>query len=249
MMRLNCDLGESFGSWQMGNDELIMPYVDMANIACGFHASDPSVMAKTVQLACAYNVSIGAHPGYPDLQGFGRRDMALTMDEITDMVLYQVGALQAICRAYGTNVDYVKPHGALYNTMMANEGVRAAILKALAMLSENSANTLPLMVLSNAQAGEIKQHALSYSVPVIFEAFADRAYTDEGSLVPRKLEGAVLESDDAIEAHVKGLIKQQQVTSINGKSIKIIADTICVHGDSLHALESVKKIRQLISSL
>lgn len=248
-MKLNCDLGESFGNWQMGHDELIMPYIDMANIACGFHASDPSVMSKTVQLAKVHNVSIGAHPGYPDLQGFGRREMSMSADEITDMVIYQIGALQAVCRAYGANVDYVKPHGALYNTMMKDDVVRGAILKALAILSDSAANTLPLMVLSNAQAGEIKQHALSYSVPVIFEAFADRAYTDEGCLVPRNLTGAMLDTDEAIEAHVIGLIQRQTVTSINGKDIEIMADTICVHGDNLHALESVKKIRQLISSL
>ncbi len=248
-MKLNCDLGESFGQWKMGNDELIMPYIDMANVACGFHASDPSVMAKTVQLAQAHNVTIGAHPSYPDLQGFGRRNMSMGTAEITDMVLYQVGALQAICHAYGTEVQYVKPHGALYNTMMVDETVRSAIFKAVAMLSEAATKPLPLMVLSNAQAGKVKQHALSYSVPVIFEAFADRAYTDEGSLVPRKLEGAVLENDDEIETHVKGLIQKQQVTSINGNTIEIVADTICVHGDNLHALESVKKIREMIASL
>lgn len=248
-MRLNCDLGESFGNWSMGNDELIMPHIDMANIACGFHASDPSVMAKTVQLAQVHNVSIGAHPGYSDLQGFGRRNISMSADEITDMVLYQIGALQAICSAYGADVDYVKPHGALYNTMMSDQIVRGAILKALSMLSERSGKTLPLMVLSNGQSADIKEHALSYSVPVIFEAFADRAYTDEGSLVPRKLEGAVLSDDAAIETHVKGLIQKQQVTTINGETIEVIADTICVHGDNLHALESVKKIRQLISAL
>lgn len=248
-MKLNCDLGESYGAWQMGNDELIMPYIDMANVACGFHASDPSVMAKTVQLAQSHNVSIGAHPAYPDLQGFGRRNMSMSADEITNLVLYQIGALQAICDALGAKIDYVKPHGALYNTMMVDENVRGAILKALAMLSENAEKTLPLMMLFNSLSSEIKQHASSYSIPVIFEAFADRAYTAEGNLVSRQLEGAILSNDDAIEAHIKGLIQDQEVTSIDGVTIEIVADTICVHGDDLHALESVKKIRQLISSL
>jgi UPF0271 protein len=248
-MKLNCDLGESFGNWKMGNDEEIMPYIDMANIACGFHASDPFVMAKTVQLAKEHNVSIGAHPGYPDLQGFGRRAMSFSSEEICNLVLYQVGALQSICKANGVQVDYVKPHGALYNTMMVDENVRSGVLKALSLLSDNVSETLPLMVLANSNAGDIKQHALKYSVPVLFEAFADRAYTDEGSLVPRGQLGAVLESDADIEQHVKGLVERQEVVSINKKSISIAADTICVHGDNSHALESVKKIRQLIQSL
>lgn len=248
-MKLNCDLGESFGQWKMGNDELIMPYIDMANIACGFHASDPSVMAKTVQSAKEYNVSIGAHPAYPDLQGFGRRAMSLSEDEIINIVVYQIGALQSICKAYGTQVDYVKPHGALYNTMMAEQDVREAVLKALAMLADSTSKALPLMVLANGEADQIREQASKYGVPLLFEAFADRAYTDQGSLVPRTQEGAVLGSDDAVHMHVLGLIKDQQVITASGKKMSIIADTICVHGDNAHALELVKSIRQLINSL
>ena len=245
MIKLNCDLGESYGNWQMGNDEAIMPYIDMANIACGFHASDPFVMSKTVELAMQNDVSIGAHPGYPDLQGFGRRAMAFSQQEITQLVLYQVGALEAICQANGTKIDYVKPHGALYNTMMVDKNVRSGILEAVKQLSTWN-EPLPLLVLANGEATVIAEHAAEYSVPLLYEAFADRAYTDEGNLVPRSIAGAVLESDEQIEKHIQGLVERQEVVSISGKVIPIVANTICVHGDNSHALESVKKIRELL---
>jgi len=218
----------------------------MANIACGFHASDPSVMANTIQLAKKYNVCIGAHVGYPDLQGFGRRKMSLTADEIIHMVQYQVGALTALCQVHGVQVEYVKPHGAMYNTMMEDEQVRDAIMKSIAQLSEGANTSLSLMVLANDQAEKIAIQAKQYSVTLLFEAFADRAYNDDGCLVSRNESGAVLEDDEAIQAHVLGLINHQQIESINGNLISIQADTICVHGDNSQALQSVKNIRQLI---
>jgi len=239
MIKLNCDLGEA-----MAHDEHVMHYIDMANIACGFHASDPALMAQTVALAKTHNVQIGAHPSYNDLEGFGRRKITLPDDEITQLVLYQVGALQAICKAQNTKVEYVKPHGALYNNMMKNEHVLVAILMALSSLK----NKLPLMVLANNKAETNQQLADQFSVPLLFEAFADRVYADDGNLLSRKEKGAVMENDAAIEKQVEALIKNNQVTTISDKLLNIKADTICVHGDNIKALESVKKIRQIIDS-
>ncbi len=243
-MKLNCDLGESFGAWKMGTDEQIMPYIDMANIACGFHASDPFIMDKTVKLAIENNVTIGAHPGYPDLLGFGRRDMSFSSDEITQLVLYQVGALQAICEANGTKVEYVKPHGALYNTMMKDKSQLTAIIEAVASLKD----PIPLVVLANADAEENKQLAANHSVSLLFEAFADRRYADDGNLTSRNLEGSVLENEKDIEDQIQSLITNKHAISISGKSLSVDADTLCVHGDNIQALESVKNIRQFIDS-
>lgn len=244
MIKLNCDLGESYGAWKMGTDEQIMPYIDMANIACGFHASDPFIMDKTVKLAMQNNVTIGAHPGYPDLLGFGRRDMSFTAAEITQLILYQVGALKAICEANGTRVEYVKPHGALYNTMMKDKSQLTAIIEAVASLKE----PIPLMVLANADAKDNKQLAAKHSVSLLFEAFADRRYADDGNLTSRNLEGSVLEDEKAIQNQIQSLITDKQVISISGKSLSVDADTLCVHGDNVQALESVKSIRQFIDS-
>lgn len=240
LMKLNCDLGEG-----MPLDEQVMPYIDMANIACGFHASDPLLMAKTVKLSKSHKVQIGAHPSYDDSEGFGRREMNLSEEEITQLVLYQIGALQSLCEAQNTQVDYVKPHGALYNTMMKNETVFIAILKALSSLKQK----LSLMVLANNNAEAYQQLADQYAVPLLFEAFADRAYADDGNLLPRNLEGAVLEDNDAIRLQIKRLIMHNEIISYSGKVLSIHADTLCVHGDNTQALASVKSIRNLINSI
>ena len=244
MIKLNCDLGESYGAWKMGSDEEIMPYIDMANIACGFHASDPFIMDKTVKLAMQNNVTIGAHPGYPDLLGFGRRDMSFTAAEIMQLILYQVGALQAICEANGTRVEYVKPHGALYNIMMKDKAQLTAIIEAVASLKE----PVPLMVLANADAEENKQLAEKHSVSLLFEAFADRRYADDGNLTSRSLEGSVLVDEKDIEDQIQSLITDKQAISISGNTLSVYADTLCVHGDNVQALESVKNIRKFIDS-
>lgn len=244
-MKLNCDMGESFGHWKMGMDAEIMPYVDMANIACGFHASDPLTMSKTVALAKAQNVMVGAHPAYPDLLGFGRRDIKLSATEITNMVLYQVGALQAICHRQNVELAYVKPHGALYNAMMKDDVIFTAILDAMSSLSVN----IPLMVLATSNAEHMSQQADKYGVSILLEAFCDRAYSDEGSLVPRSQEHSVLIGDFAIENRIRELIVDREITTISGKKLSINADSICVHGDHIDALESVKKVRMFIESL
>lgn len=240
MIKLNCDLGEG-----MALDEHVMPYIDMANIACGFHASNPVLMVKTVELAKSQGVQIGAHPSYHDIENFGRREMTLPATDIKQLVVYQVGALQAICEAQNTQVDYVKPHGALYNTMMKEEPVFIAILQALSSLKQ----ALPLMILANQSAEKYQALADQHNVPLILEAFADRVYTDEGNLLSRQEKGAVLEDDTAIAKQVESLINDNQVTTVSGKKIPITAESLCVHGDNVRALESVKTIRQVIDSL
>lgn len=244
-MKLNCDMGESYGAWTMGMDADVMPYIDMANIACGFHASEPMTMAKTVSLAKQYDVAIGAHPSYPDLQGFGRREMHFSASEITNIVLYQVGALYSVCYAQGVSLDYVKPHGALYNAMMTDEVIFEAVLAAMSSLPIR----VPLMILATNQAAIMQAKAAKKGIKLLLEAFCDRAYTDEGALVSRSIQGAVLDSDAAIIERVKELVITKQITTISGKKLAVNADTICVHGDHDKALTSVKKIRAFIEGL
>lgn len=241
-MKLNCDMGEAFGTWKMGMDEQIMPYVDQANIACGFHASDPLTMAKTVALAKQHNVTIGAHPAYPDLVGFGRRNMDIAPTELKALIQYQVGALQGICKAHGTRVTYVKPHGALYNTMMVDFSVLETVMQAVSELDP----TLVLMVMAIPESEQVKALAEKYQLALWFEAFSDRLYTDEGRLTPRKQSGAVHQTFDLIEQQVLQLSEQGALTTESGQLLAIQADTICVHGDGDHAVEAVQRIRQVV---
>ena len=241
-MKLNCDLGESFGSWRMGLDSDVMPHIDMANIACGFHAGDADVMAHTLMLAKQHDVSIGAHPSYPDLQGFGRRSMALSHQEIVNMLRYQIAALDGMAKSVGSNISYVKPHGALYNDMMSKPAVFAAVLEAVAGYYQ----PLKLMVLATANQQQYRDLAIRHGVTLIFEAFADRRYTDTGSLTSRSQPGAVLTGDDVL-VQVAQLVKQGTVTTETGKTLPLQADTLCVHGDNLAALTELKQIRALLS--
>lgn len=241
-MKLNCDMGEAFGTWKMGMDEQIMPYVDQANIACGFHASDPLTMSKTVALAKQHNVTIGAHPAYPDLVGFGRRNMDIAPTELKALIQYQVGALQGICKAHGTQVTYVKPHGALYNTMMADFSVLETVMQAVSELDQ----TLVLMVMAIPESDQVRALAEKYQLTLWFEAFSDRLYTDEGRLTPRKQSGAVHQTFDLIEQQVLQLSEQGALTTESGQLLAIQADTICVHGDGAHAVEAVQRIRQVV---
>ena len=238
-MKLNCDMGESFGSWSKGRDAEVMPYIDMANIACGFHASDPLTMDNTVKLAVAQGTTIGAHPGYPDLLGFGRRNMACADDELTAMVIYQIAALDGICKSNNTRVSYVKPHGALYNSMMRDDHLLLTLMSAI--LAYDPA--LPLVVLANNRREEIAEIGRRQGIKVWFEAFADRAYDDDGQLASRDLPGAVLSDPADIERQVMSIIKQGQVTTIGGHTMPLNADTICVHGDNEQAVAAVRQIR------
>ena len=241
-MKLNCDLGESYGSWQMGLDAEVMPHIDMANIACGFHAGDADVMARTLALAKQHGVVIGAHPSYPDLQGFGRRSMALSHSEIVNCMRYQIAALDGMALSAGVTLSYVKPHGALYNDMMAKPAVFAAVLDAVAGFYK----PLKLMILATARQQEFAALAKAQGVSLLFEAFADRRYTDEGTLTPRSQAGAVLHADDML-AQVRQLVTQGTVTTASGQLLALQADTLCVHGDNQAAIAQVQQIRALLA--
>jgi len=222
-------------------DELIMPYIDMANLACAFHAGDPVTMHKSIKNAKDNAVSIGAHPSYPDLEGFGRREMICTTEEIVSFVIYQCGALDALCQSYGVKISYIKPHGALYNTMMKDMEVFKAIAKAVSKYDKN----IKLMILSNTQNEKFASLADKYGVSLLYEVFADRAYQDDGSLVPRSQAGAVLDSVDEVLKRATLLQNEGVIESINGKKLSLHADTLCVHGDNTHALALIKALNQL----
>ncbi|WP_334028998.1 5-oxoprolinase subunit PxpA [Alteromonas sp. P256] len=238
-MKLNCDLGESFGAWSMPVEKDIMSEIDQANIACGFHAGDPLVMKAALDIAKAHGVSVGAHPSYPDLQGFGRRSMAMQANELSACIQYQVSALIGMADIVGAKVDYVKPHGALYNDMMKNKDIRQTVMKSVAAMCHGK---LPLMVQATSQYQGIADEAKQHGVSLLFEAFSDRRYTDEGYLQSRQIDGAVLSSQEAL-VQAKQLIEQGTVTTASGATLSIQADSLCVHGDTAGAVEIARQIR------
>lgn len=250
-MKLNCDMGESYGIWQMGNDQAVMSWIDMANIACGFHASDPDVMAKTVCWALEHGVEIGAHPGYDDKPGFGRRSIPHAPESITQLVAYQAGALDAICRLQGGHVRYVKPHGALYHDMMANEAVFEAMLRAVAGLNQHAAargaEPVKLMIQARLDRDSYLLLARRYAVELLFEGFADRAYHDDGRLVSRCEPGAVHRDPVRIEQQIRELALGE-VTTITGNRLPLQADTVCVHGDNDEAVAMIARLHQVLKS-
>lgn len=233
---LNCDMGESYGTYVLGYDEQTMPYVTSINVACGFHASDPDNMATTIKQAKKYGIAVGAHPGYPDLVGFGRRPMALTPEEVKNAVTYQLGALEAFCKAEGIKMQHVKAHGALYNTAGDNLVIAEAIAAAIKAVNPR----LYMLCLANSQMTTAAKNA---GLRYVEEAFADRAYTEQGTLVSRKLEGSVIHNVTDVVARVLMMVKENKVISIDGKSVPIAAQTICVHGDTPGAVDMVKAIR------
>ncbi len=241
-MLLNCDLGESYGSWTMGLDADVMPHIDQANIACGFHGGDPLTIRNTLQLAARHGVAVGAHPAYPDLVGFGRRSMALSGEEIIAALHYQVAALDGMASSAGLSIDYVKPHGALYNDMMANADVRLAIMRALAEYHR----PLPLMLQATPQAEEHRQEAASLGLTLLFEAFADRCYDDDGRLLSRRLPGAVHDRDKMLQ-QVTQLSTQGSLTTVSGHTLALAADTLCVHGDNPEGVQAIREIRALLA--
>lgn len=241
-MLLNCDLGESFGAWKMGLDEHVMPHIDMANVACGFHAGDPDVLAQTLKLVNTHHVTLGAHPSYPDRQGFGRRSMQLSEQEIINALHYQIAAIEGMAKVQGLTLNYVKPHGALYNDMMKSQRILSCVIKAIS----HYPSELKLMVLATAQQASHQQLADDYNVSLIFEAFADRLYTDEGLLTPRSESGAVHDKS-ALLAQVKQLHQQGSVTTASGKSLALRADTLCVHGDNEASIALIEEIRSVIN--
>lgn len=234
---LNSDLGESFGAYTMGMDEEVLQYVTSANIACGWHAGDPMVMKRTVELCQQKGVAIGAHPGYPDLMGFGRRNITVQPEEAKAYMIYQVGALQAFCDVHGLSLQHMKLHGAFYNTACATPALADAILDGLEAINPS----LAAMVLSGSY---IAKEAQKRGIPVIQEVFADRGYTDEGMLVPRTEQGAFIHDPKEAVERVLMMIKEGRVLSNTGKSISIQADSVCVHGDNPQAIEFVKVLRE-----
>ncbi|RZF90769.1 5-oxoprolinase subunit PxpA [Pseudoalteromonas sp. CO302Y] len=239
-MKLNCDLGESFGMWKMGLDEQVMPHIDMANIACGFHAGDADVMASTLSLAKKHKVTIGAHPSYPDKQGFGRRSMAMSEKELTNCLHYQIAAIDGMATVHGLTLEYVKPHGALYNDMMREEHTLNIVMQAVARYPK----PLKLMILATNQATKHKTLASELGIELILEAFADRQYTDEGKLVSRALAGSVLEKP-ALLKQVKQLIEHGTVTTRSGQQLTLQADSLCVHGDNEAGIALIQEINAL----
>ncbi|MBP2625901.1 MAG: lamB [Firmicutes bacterium] len=236
---LNCDMGESYGVYTLGYDELAMPYVTSINVACGFHASDPRNMLKTVKLAKKYGIAIGAHPAFPDLVGFGRRYMAASAEEIKADVIYQVGALWALCKSEGLTLQHVKVHGALYNAAEKDMAVATAIAQAIKSVDEK----LYMICLGNSTMVKAAQNV---GVKYVEEAFVDRAYTRDGTLVPRKQDGAVIHDVNRVAERVLSMVKDKRVTSIDGSIVEISAQTICVHGDTPGAVEMIKAIREVL---
>ncbi|MCX2451600.1 LamB/YcsF family protein [Pedobacter sp. PLR] len=226
---LNCDMGEGFGAFDIGNDAAIMPFVSAVNIACGFHAGDPSVMKKTVKLAISHGLAIGAHPGLPDLQGFGRRIMAISAEEAYDMVVYQVGALAAFVKTEGGTMRHVKPHGALYNMAAKDKALAEAIATAIYRID-------PALVLYGLSGSELILAGEKIGLSVANEVFSDRTYQHDGTLTPRNELNALITDPMLAVARVVQMIKEGTVLSAQGTLLKIQADTVCIHGDGKTAV-------------
>ncbi len=238
---LNSDLGEGFGSYKMGMDEEIIKYVTSVNVACGWHAGDPLIMNKTFVEANKRNVAVGAHPSYPDLLGFGRRNLDVTAEEAKAYILYQVGALEAFAKANGTKLQHIKLHGAFYNKTAKDPVLAQAVVDALKAYDKD----VILMALSGSLIAKL---AKENGLRVAQEVFADRAYNEDGSLVNRKLQGAVIHDEEEAISRTKRMILEGKVTTIDNKEIDIVADSICVHGDNPEAINFVKKIRESLEA-
>ena len=236
---LNCDLGESFGAYTIGMDDKVIPLISSCNIACGYHASHPLVMKKTVEMAAKAGIGIGAHPGFPDLMGFGRRNMNISPAEASAYVTYQLGALYAFARSAGVKLQHVKPHGALYNMAGKNYDLALAIAKAVQSFD-------PSLILMGLAGSQSVKAAQDIGLPVANEVFADRAYMPDGSLMPRTMEGAVIHDEKLAISRVVRMVMEHKVTACDGTDIEIIPDSVCVHGDNVKALAFVTEIRKAL---
>ena len=244
-MKINSDMGESFGIWTLGNDAEVMPYLDMANIACGQHASDPYIMTRTVALARQHGVTVGAHPGYCDLQGFGRRKMELPLEQLQALFLYQLGALAAICQSQGVRLGYVKPHGALYNTMMQDDSVIRALMQSLAAYD----NSLPLVLMAVPDFQRYQTMADEYGLSLLFEAFVDRAYDESARLLPRSVPDSCYHQWQDIQNQADQLVDKGSITTLSGQVVAIHADTLCIHGDGSLAQQTAAYVRGKLDRL
>ncbi|MBU3719492.1 MAG: LamB/YcsF family protein [Burkholderiaceae bacterium] len=238
---LNADVGESFGAWRMGQDAALMPYLTSANIACGFHAGDPKTIAYTVALAVEHQVAIGAHPGLPDLVGFGRRNMSIIEEEAYQIVLYQAGAMRAFAQAAGSRLHHVKAHGALYNMAASDAQLSRGIVRAVKALGDQVA----IVVLSGSVTEQIAREA---GIHVSCEVFADRRYQDNGLLVPRSDPRALITDEQESIAQVVMMVTQGRCMSVNGQAVAVRADTVCLHGDQDGALAFAQALRQALAS-
>ena len=233
---LNCDMGESFGQYRLGDEAAVMPFISSANIACGLHAGDPLVMRSTIRLAKVHGVAIGAHPGWPDLQGFGRRDMNLTADEAEAFVLYQIGALAAFAKAEGVALRHVKPHGALYNQAARDRALADAIARAVKRFDKD-------LILVGLAGSELIAAGLGIGLRVANEGFPDRQYNPDGTLVSRKNANAVLESPEEVAVHAVALAR----AGIYFAGPHVHVETLCLHGDNVHAVQNAKLVREALS--
>lgn len=236
---LNCDLGESFGCWKTGRDEELLALVTSANIACGFHAGDPGVMRRTVELALSFGVAVGAHPGLPDLQGFGRRELAVTPSEARDLVLYQLGALAGFVQAAGGRLHHVKPHGALYNMAARDPRLAGAIAAAVREFDAG-------LVLVGLAGSALLEAGRAAGLKVAGEVFADRTYLPDGSLTPRSRPDALLHDEVAVAARVLRMVREGTVESVESTPVSIHADTVCLHGDGANSLSLARAIRAVL---
>ena len=232
---LNCDMGESFGAWQMGNDAALMDFVSSVNVACGFHAGDASVIRQTIETAISKNVAVGAHPSFPDLQGFGRREIKMSASEVFDIVLYQIAAVKGICESSGAKLHHVKPHGALYNQAAKDENLAEAIAKAVKAIDGK-------LILYGLAGSFLISEAEKLGLQTASEVFADRTYQADGSLTPRSQPNALIENTEKAAAQVWQMISEKTVMTTDGEKIALFAETVCIHGDGTHALEFAKTI-------
>jgi len=239
-MDLNADLGEGFGRWRLGDDEALLDVITSANVACGFHAGDPSIMRRTCELAVARGVTIGAQVGYRDLAGFGRRRIDIEAQELSADILYQLGALDAFARSAGDRVRYLKPHGALYNTAVEDKIQAEAVLDAVAAFDPE----LPVLTLPD---GELAAAAVRRGLAVVPEAFADRGYLANGTLVPRGREGAVLTDPTAVAGRALDIAVDRVLTAIDGSTVDVRAESLCLHGDTPGAVAMARAIRQVLT--
>jgi UPF0271 protein len=238
---INCDMGESFGPWTMGADERVMPHITSANIACGGHAGDPGVMRNTVRLAKAAGVAVGAHPGFADLQGFGRREIAIDPSEVEDLLIAQIGALAAIAKAEGVVLQHVKAHGALYNMAARDPALAAGIARAIAAID-------PALIMFGLPNSPMLDAGRTAGLRVAAEGFADRAYQPDGSLAPRSRAGAVIHDAEAVVARAVRMAREGVVLTPEGTEMALRVDTICVHGDTPGAPELTRRIREALES-
>jgi UPF0271 protein len=236
-MDLNADLGESFGRWPLGDDERLVEHLTSANVACGFHAGDFMVMERTVALCSRAGVAVGAQPGYPDLLGFGRRPMAFEPAEVESMVRYQIGALQAFCRAHGLELHHVKPHGALYNQAARDAALAAAIARAAARFSRS------LLLYGLASSQPMAEAAADAGIRFVPEAFADRRYLPDGTLQPRSEPGSLITDPTLAAAQAASIVSDGSVTAVDGSRVAIHAETVCCHGDTPGAVEIATAVR------